>query len=89
MNHATCQDCQHFLQHYALDKKKIFRVYCGHCTFHRAKKKYPDAKACEHFVPAPADSDAFVTKEFLSKELLRYMLRLELLPEQIEDLRCK
>lgn len=84
MNEIQCKDCQHYLQHYTLDKRKIFRVYCGHCTFNRARRKKPDTKACENFVPGPAHDDTFVSKEYLSRELLQYVLNLELLPE-IED----
>lgn len=81
MDTFFCKDCTYFHQHYALDRRKLFRVYCGHCGFERAKKKRPDTKACEHFVLAPPDEAAFATKEYLSKELVRYMLCLELLPE--------
>ncbi len=38
-------------------------------------------KSCEHYVLAEPDEAAFVTKEYLSKELLAYLFRLELLPE--------
>lgn len=81
MNELYCKDCAHFHQHYALNNRQIFRVYCGHCTASRQKRRRPDAQACEYFSPAPPDEDAFVTKEYLSKELLQYLLRLELLPE--------
>ena len=76
-----CKECQYYLRHYTLDKRKIFRVYCGHCTFDKPKRKLPDAKACEQFTPHPAQEEAFVSKEYLSKELLQYVLNLELLPE--------
>ncbi len=76
-----CQNCQYYLQHYTFDKRKIFLVHCGHCTFGRAKRKKPDAKPCENFIPGPAQEEAFVSKEYLSKELLQYMLSLELLPD--------
>ena len=79
-----CKDCAHFYQHYALDRRNLFRVYCGHCTLRSVRTKRPDAVACDGFVPAPPDEDAFATKEYLSKELLQYLLSLELLP-QIED----
>ncbi len=36
--------------------------------------------ACEGYEHAGLDTDAFATKEYLSKELLQYMMRLELLP---------
>ena len=84
MEKKYCKDCAHFHQHYAFNKRKIFRIYCGHCALGRVKKQRPDAIACEGFTMAPPDEDAFVSKEYLSKELLQYVLRLELLP-QIED----
>ncbi len=76
-----CKNCQYYLQHYSLDKRKIFRVHCGHCTFAHPRRKRPDAKACENFSPGPTPEDAFVSKEYLNKELLQYVLNLELLPE--------
>ena len=85
MEKEICSNCKHFRQHYAMDKRKIFRVYCGHCVQHSTKKRKPDAAACENFIASPPDEDAFATKEYLSKELLRYVLSLEILP-QIEDL---
>ena len=84
MEHKYCRDCEHFHQHYVLNKRKIFRVYCGHCTLRSVRKKQPDMIACDNFVAAPPDETAFATKEYLSKELLQYLLNLELLP-QIED----
>ena len=82
-NHR-CSDCHYYFQHYALNSKRIFRVYCGHCTFSKARRKQPDSVACENFMPGPPPEDAFATKEYLSKELLQYLLSLELLPK-IED----
>ncbi len=84
MNNKYCKNCAHFHQHYAFDQRKIFRVYCGHCTQGGVKKKFPDSVACCNFTFAPPDADAFATKEYLSKELLQYILHLELLP-QITD----
>ena len=84
MSSNSCKNCGHYHQHYALDQKKIFRIYCGHCTFPKVKTKRPDAPACTHFTPAPPDEDAFATREYLSKALLEYALSLGLLP-QIED----
>lgn len=81
MENHYCSDCRYFLQHYTFNRRKIFRVYCGHCTFSKITRKRPDTKACENFVPGSAQEDAFVSKEYLSKELLQYMLNLELLPE--------
>lgn len=84
MDNSHCSDCRYYLRHYTFDKRKIFRVYCGHCTFSNPKRKRPDAKICENYIPGTAQEDAFVSKEYLSKELLHYLLNLELLPE-IED----
>ena len=85
MDKQLCGNCVHFHQHYVLDAKRIFRIRYGHCSFSRVKKRKPDDNACDHYVYAPPDQDAFVTKEFLSKTLLAYFLRLELLPEIQED----
>ena len=81
MKEQVCRNCAFYLQHYTLDKRRIFRVYCGHCTRSRSKRKQPDAEACEQFQLGSALEDAFATKEYLSKELLQYVLGLELLPE--------
>ena len=43
-----------------------------------------DTKACENF-SAPPREDAFAAKEYLSKELLAYLLHLELLPEICDE----
>ena len=83
---TVCSDCQYFLQHYSLNEGRLIRVYCGHCTFFpRTRAKRPDARACENFIPGPADTEAFVTKEYLSKALLHRVLNLPLLPEIAED----
>lgn len=84
MSSDICRSCAYFRQHYTFDKRRIFRVCCGHCTFANPSRKKPDAKSCEHFTPAESAEDAFVSKEFLSKELLDYMLRMELLPEILD-----
>ena len=81
MNQHFCETCIYYRQHYPFDQRKIFRVYCGHCTYQRVQTKRPDAKACSHYsLSAPAEN-AFATKEYLSKALLNYVLELELLPE--------
>ena len=69
------------MQHFSMNQGKFFRVYCGHCTFVKPKKKLPDHKACGNFASGPAPEESFVKKEYLSKELLDYVLRLELLPQ--------
>lgn len=85
MKQSTCSTCVNYRRHYAFDKREIFRVYCGHCTCLKVRKKKPDALACEHYTESAPDIDAFATKEYLSKELLQYLLHLELLPK-IEDM---
>ena len=80
MNEPECKDCQYFIQHYGLDNRRLYRIFCGHCIFRKTRTKQPDAHACEHFLPAPP-VNTFVTKEYLSKELLQYVLNLDLLPE--------
>ena len=84
MEEYRCKHCVFYLQHYILSKKKLIRIYAGHCTNPKVRNKRPDSPACDHFMPGTPDEDAFVNKEYLSKELLQYLLHLELLPE-IED----
>ncbi len=85
MDAGFCNTCVHFRQHYTLNNGKIFRVYCGHCTYGKVRTKRPDAKACENYILSESATNAFVLREYLSKALLEYMLKLELLPE-IDDL---
>lgn len=81
MGKEKCGSCEHFRQHYAFDKRRIFRVYCGHCTISKVKRRRPDADACENYKLSEPDENAFVTKEYLSKALLDHVLSLELLPQ--------
>ena len=81
MDNNFCNTCAYYRQHYTLNHRKIIRIYCGHCTNQKVKVKRPDSKACENYSPSESAENAFVTKEFLSKALLEYMLELELLPE--------
>jgi len=80
-----CQNCMHYRQHYSLDDKRLFQVYCGHCVLNVRPKKRPDAIACEKFAYAPQKENAFVSKEYLNKALLNYMMGLDLLPPIEED----
>ena len=84
MDQKTCSTCVYYRQHYVFDQRKIFRIYCGHCTYQKPKIKRPDSKICEKYMQSAPDKEAFVTKEYLSKALLEYMLKLDLLPE-IQD----
>ena len=87
MDQKFCQTCMHFRQHYSLDSRKFIQVHCGHCVYPKVKTKKPYAKICDHYQQAEPRSNAFVTKEYLSKELLDYVLKLELLPliKEIEN----
>lgn len=81
MADQRCGACRYYLQHYTLNTRRIVQVHCGHCTLKRPWHKKPDAKACDRFIHGGNVEDSFVSREYLSKELLRYMLDLELLPD--------
>ena len=81
MNNETCKTCAHFRQHYILTEGRIMRVFCGHCIFPKVKHKRPFSKACEHYIYGPPDEDSFADKKYLTKELLKCLLNMELLPE--------
>lgn len=89
MEEIHCNSCAYYRQHYSLDGKKIFRIYCGHCTLRLKnslrRNKKPDAPICEAYIPCSANTEAFVSQEYLSKALLDYVLSLPLLPK-IEDI---
>ena len=75
-----CAGCRYFRQHYTLDQRRLFRVHCGHCVCEKPKSKRPTSKACSNFEQGSTQEFAFASKEYLSKELIRYMMELELLP---------
>ena len=81
MTENKCRQCKYFMQHYGLDKGKFFQLNCGHCRFIRAKRRQPENKACESFVKGTPEEEQLVTKEYLTKELLRRVLEMELLPD--------
>ena len=85
MKNKICGNCSQYRQHYVLDENGLSIVYCGHCVQKGAKRKNPDAAACENYSPAPSSKRAFVTKAYLSKALLQYVLRLDLLPKIKEE----
>ncbi len=84
MNNETCATCLHFCQHYILTEGRIMRVFCGHCIFPNVKSKRPFTKACENYIYAPPDEDAFADKNYLTKEMIRHLFEMEFLPS-IED----
>jgi len=81
MHNFICGTCVHYRQHYTFVQCKIYRVYCGHCTYQKVKRKRPDAKACDNYSHIESAGNTFATKEYLSKALLDYILGLDLLPE--------
>lgn len=74
MEKKICKNCAHYCQHYGLNERKLYRVYCGHCVLPKTKNKRPDAATCADFVPGEPDESAFANKEDLSKEQLQYLL---------------
>lgn len=81
-----CRDCRYYIPHYTFMHTKIVEVHCGHCTHSCLKSKKPNSKACEYYAASTGKEDLFVSKEYLSKALLQYILSLDLLPE-IESFR--
>ena len=81
MSDLTCKDCKYFRQHYGLDDHQPFRLNCGHCIHPRLQTKKPYARVCSHFEPASPSEETFVSKKYLTRELLNYILRMDLLPE--------
>ena len=79
MSEKRCKECKYFMQHYGLSDGRLFEISCGHCRFARAKQKGPESKACQNFVEGLTDGEKFVTKHYLTKELLKKILELELL----------
>ena len=85
MENQTCKNCKHFHQHYGLDDKGFFRLYCGHCAHPHLRNRKPEQKACPEFVPGESEEKKFVSKQYLSKSLLDWVRQLELLPEIAEE----
>ena len=81
-NKKTCSKCKYFRQHYLVDEKSCVWVYCGHCVcHHRTKNRKPDTPACADFAKKDRKMNDLVTKRYLTKSLLEYVLSLELPPE--------
>ena len=85
MDKESCRTCGHFIQHYAFRNGKFRWVNCGHCTEPKVRHKDPYAKICEHYIHTQPAEDQFLTQEYLTKELLKYVLSLDL-PPKIEPL---
>ena len=85
MNHKTCQDCQHYLRHYTIIDGKLKAVFCGHCRKFAKKKILPDRMVCDCFEPGIPIKKEMVSKQYLTKELLSYLLSMELFPEEVAE----
>ena len=84
MSKPTCKTCLYFHQHYTLKGGKLLRIFCGHCIFPKVKHKDPHTQACDHYTPGDADENAFASKKYLTKEMIRQLFEMEFLP-QIDD----
>ena len=74
MEKHTCQECRHFVQHYAVVGGQLFEVWCGLCVRARGKHKKPGDRACEGFAEAGREAPS---REDLTRALLRYYLEKE------------
>ena len=81
MSERKCKECKYFMQHYGLNDGNLFQIYCGHCCYRRIRRKQPDSKVFENFVAGELNEAKFVKKEYLTKELLKQVLEMELLPD--------
>ena len=87
MEERICKQCKHFRQHFVLDSQVCVAINCGHCVYPQIKHRQAKRKACEYFaereVPLNYPDRAEVL-HFLTTELLRYVLTLELPPEIVD-----
>ena len=85
MEEKFCKDCKHFCQHYRLDETGFVRVYCGHCMRIRPMSKKPHQKICGNFEQGNNPEEGFADKQYLTKALLDWIQRLDLLPKIKEE----
>lgn len=81
MTKPLCQNCQYFYQHYIIDSQRCTPVNCGHCRYPGLKRRKPSDPACIHFsrLDEPVDlPDKSGVIQFLTKEILEYILTLKL-----------
>ena len=86
MDKKQCKNCIHFYQHYILDEQRCTAVNCGHCSYPRPKHRKPENRGCDHYqerTQPPGLPDRKAVIDFLTTDLLRYILSLELPPEEI------
>ena len=74
MENHTCQECRHFVRHYAVVGGQLFEVWCGFCVRARGTHRKPDHRACEAFVEGRQKAPS---QEDLTRVLLRYYLEQE------------
>ena len=85
MNTSVCKNCIHYIRHYIVDKKHYAAINCGHCVYPMLKTRKPNTAACKNFVlrEEPLSlPDRNETLHFLTKEVLEYIMSLELPPER-------
>lgn len=85
MEQTTCKECRYFTQHYSIDEEKCIWVNCGHCSRRRLKTKASLSRSCADFERREKKGDTPITKKYITKELLRYFLSLELPPDIIGE----
>ena len=84
----VCKNCIYYHQHYILSEERCDWVNCGHCAYPRLKHRKPNDKACTNYQQrtSPQDlPDRQKVMHFLTKEMLRFILDLELPPEIGEE----
>lgn len=83
-----CKNCIHYYQHYVLSSDRCTAVNCGHCMHPRRKHREPDHPACVHYerCASPPDlPDREGVVNFLTTEMLEFVLRLKLPPAHIDS----
>jgi len=76
-----CRNCKFFMQHYILDNGKLRWINRGHCTNGKLRDRQAFAKVCAQYEYQSPVEDGYADKEYLSKELLRKVLTMDLLPQ--------
>lgn len=84
MDGLTCKLCVHFIQHYIVYEDRCDAVNCGHCRNLRRRNWRPDSPACGQFQrregpEALPDRPGVI--QYLTKDMLEYILSLKLPPE--------
>ena len=84
MDSMCCKVCVYFRQHYILNEQRGTTVNCGHCIYPRIKHRSPESPACGHFEKREdplslPDQERVI--DYLTTDVLRYILDLKLPPE--------